>query len=153
MRALKASLLICVLCVVASCASTQRTRDEESIGLFARLINSGRAETLSSMSAIPFLVDMEIVSSSADVDAFWRVLADAWFSVGEASLTISYPVTDTSYREFADTVEVKAFFSKYVVKGTRLLELKTADGRRILLLVSEAFGKRTIRGFKGPFSP
>ena len=131
-----------------------QTRDEASVGMFARLINTGQAKALASMSAVPFLVDQEIVSIPADVEDFWRVLVDSRFTVGEAALAASFPVTEASYREFADTMEVKAFFAKYVAKGTRLLELSTAEGRRILLLVlEEPFGRKTIRGFKGPLTP
>jgi hypothetical protein len=48
-------------------------------------------------------------------------------------------------------MEVKTFFKKYLRKNTRLLELRTLAGQRILLLVTDTWFKRTINGFKGPF--
>ncbi len=50
-------------------------------------------------------------------------------------------------------MEVKTFFAKYVVKGSRILVLMTSGGERILLLVhDEPFARRlTIRGIEGPF--
>jgi hypothetical protein len=48
-------------------------------------------------------------------------------------------------------MEVKAFFRKYLKRNARLLELRTAEGRRILLLVSRSWFSRMIHGFKGPF--
>jgi hypothetical protein len=148
----KALSVVAVLLVIVSCVSTQRSQDEASTQLFADLINSGQADKLVSMSAVPFLVDQEIVSLAADVGSFWRTLVQSGYGVGAASLTIAFPVSDSSYREFADTVEVNTFFAKYVTKGTRLLELKTATGKRILLLVKdELFGKKIICGFRGPF--
>ncbi len=102
------------------------------------------------MSALPFLVDQDIVTLKADVDSFWKTVAGSGFSV-DASAPFSTPVTASSWREFADTMEVKTFFSKYVAEGTRILELSAA-GKRVLLLVhDEPFGKMTLVGFKGPF--
>jgi hypothetical protein len=60
-------------------------------------------------------------------------------------------VTPESYREFYDSMEVETFFKKYLKKQSRLLELKTNTGQRILLLVTDTLFTRTIHGFKGPY--
>ncbi len=56
-----------------------------------------------------------------------------------------------SYQKFADTMEVKAFFSRYVKSGSRILELNTASGTHVLLLVKSDWFTWKIIGFKGPF--
>ena len=48
-------------------------------------------------------------------------------------------------------MEVRTFFTRYLKRNSRLLELSTRDGKRILLLVTRGWFSRTIHGFKGPF--
>ena len=45
----------------------------------------------------------------------------------------------------------KTFFKKYLEKQSRLLELKTNTGEKILLLVTDTLFTRSIHGFKGPY--
>ena len=103
------------------------------------------------MSRLPFLLDQEIVALERDVDAFWRTALAVGFRVDEPELERGIAITENTYREFYDSMEVKAFFNRYLERNTRLLELKTGDGRRILLLVTHGWFSRTIHGFKGPF--
>ena len=48
-------------------------------------------------------------------------------------------------------MEVKAFFSRYVKSGSRVLELTTGAGAHILLLMKSEWFSWKIVGFKGPF--
>jgi hypothetical protein len=78
---------------------------------------------------------------------FWKSILAAGYRLEEPQVERGNAVGPESYREFRDSMEVRTFFKKYVKKGTRLLELKTADGRHVLLLVRA----RRICGFKGPY--
>jgi hypothetical protein len=116
--------------------------------MVARLINEGQSAKLAGMSATPFLVDGEIVAMKPDVASFWNGIVKAGFKVQGATLTQGMPLTSDSYKQFADTMEVKSFFERYVKKGARILELRTdTSGDRILLI----FRDRMMYGFKGPF--
>jgi hypothetical protein len=137
--------------MIASCASLQRSRDTGSVRTVAGLINDRDAAALSSMSSVPFLLDHEIVALQRDVQAFWGTALETGFRVEEPTLERGLRVDAESYREFYDSMEVKTFFKKYLKKNTRLLELRTLGGQRILLLVTDTWFKRTINGFKGPF--
>ena len=69
-----------------------------------------------------------------------------------ATLTQGSPLAADSYKQFADTMEVKSFFAQYVKKDARILELRTsASGDRILLIFRDSWSTKTIYGFKGPF--
>jgi hypothetical protein len=151
MRAKTVFLLAAAALLLSSCASIQRAQDKGRIGQIAGLINAGDAEKLTAMSAVPFLLDQEIVPLRQDIEAFWRDVAKAGFSIEGPALEKGTPVTADSYRAFADTMEVKTFFSKYLKKGARVLELSTGSGRRIILLVRDTLFSRTLYGFKGPF--
>jgi hypothetical protein len=146
--------LLAVLAAVlalSSCASIQRAQDQGRVGQIADLINAGSAEKLAAMSAVPFLLDQEIVPLRQDIESFWKDAVKAGFKVEGPALEKGTPITAESYRVFADTMEAKTFFSKYVKKGARVLELSTSSGRRIILLVRDTLFSRTLYGFKGPF--
>ena len=147
----KLVLLFAAAVALASCASIQRAQDQGRVGQIARLINSGEAEKLTALSAVPFLLDQEIIPLRADIAAFWKDVVKAGYKVEGPELEKGSPVSADSYRVFADTMEAKAFFARYVKKGARVLELSTGDGRKIVLLVRDTLFSRTLYGFKGPF--
>ena len=68
-----------------------------------------------------------------------------------ASLDSGTAVTPGSYSLFADTMEVKSFFSRYVKDGGRILELTTGSGTHIRLLIRNEWFSWKIVGWKGPF--
>jgi hypothetical protein len=137
--------------VLSSCASIQRAQDRGRVGRIAELINSGEAGKLAAMSGVPFLLDQEIIPLQDDIAGFWKDVVKAGFRVESPALEKGSPVSADSYRAFADTLEAKAFFSRYVKKGARVLELSTSGGRTIILLVRDTLFSRTLYGFKGPF--
>ncbi len=138
--------------LLSSCATFQRSWDQGNVEMVAGLINDGQGQKLAAMSSTPFLVDGEIVAMKPDVSTFWNGIIKAGFKVEGATLTQGTPLSDQSYKQFADTMEVKSFFAQYVKKGARILEMRTATaGDRILLILGVSGNTRTIYGFKGPF--
>ncbi len=151
-RVHKLAFAVVAALLVSSCASFQRGWDQHHVDMVAGLINGGQGDKLAAMSATPFLVDGEIVAMKPDVAAFWNGIVKAGFKVEGATLTEGSPITDASYKQFADTMEVKSFFAQYVKKDARILELRTAtSGDRILLIFRDNWNTNTIYGFKGPF--
>ena len=143
-------LLLSVI-LLASCASIQRSKDEGNIERVSELINTGQAEKLTAMTELPFLLDQEIIVLAKDVATFWSTIVEVGFKVEEPSLERGVKVTPESYKEFYDSMEVETFFKKYLEKQSRLLELQTNTGQRILLLVTDTLFTRAIHGFKGPY--
>jgi hypothetical protein len=143
--------LLGVLLALSSCASIQRGQDQGRVGRIAGLINSGDAEKLAAMSSVPFLLDQEIIPLRDDIAGFWKDVVKAGFKVEGPALENGAAVTADSYKAFADTMEARTYFAKYVKKGARVLELSTSGGRRIVLLVRDTLFSRTLYGFKGPF--
>ena len=143
--------LLVLVIFLASCASIQRSKDEGNIERISDLINTGQAEKLTAMTELPFLLDQEIIVLAKDVETFWSTIVEVGFKVEEPSLERGAKVTTESYKEFYDSMEVETFFKKYLKKQSRLLELKTNTGQRILLLVTDTMFTRSIHGFKGPY--
>jgi hypothetical protein len=147
----KLPYLMLPLILLASCASIQRVEDEGNVERISELINTGQADKLTAMTELPFLLDQEIVVLAKDVATFWSTIVEVGFKVEEPSLERGVKVAPESYKEFYDSMEVRTFFKKYLKKQSRLLELKTSTGQRILLLVTDTLFTRSIHGFKGPY--
>ncbi len=147
----KLPYLALLVILLASCASIQHSKDEGNIQRISELINTGQAEKLTGMTELPFLLDQEIIVLAKDVATFWSTIIEVGFKVEQPALERGVKVGPESYREFYDSMEVETFFKKYLKKQSRLLELKTNSGQRILLLVTDTLFTRTIHGFKGPY--
>jgi len=137
--------------LLSGCATIQRSWDQAGVDTVARLINDGQGQKLAAMSSTPFLVDGEIVAMKPDVATFWDGIIKAGFKVEGATLEQGAPLTADSYKQFADTMEVKSFFAEYVKKDARVLELRTATAGDRILLIFRNGNTQTIYGFKGPF--
>jgi hypothetical protein len=147
----KLPYLLLAVIILASCASIQRSEDAGNVERISELINSKQAEKLTAMSELPFLLDQEIIVLPKDVATFWSTIIQVGFKVEEPVLERGARVGPQSYREFYDSMEVQTFFKKYLRKQSRLLELRTNTGQRILLLVTDTLFTRKIHGFKGPY--
>jgi hypothetical protein len=150
-RIVLASAVCAAAVALASCASLQHSWDQGSVDNLATLINTGQAAKISSFSTTPFLVDGEVILLKADVAGFWDGIIKAGYKVQGPVLQSGDPVSPDSYKRFADTMEVRAFFSQYVKKDNRILELKTSAGGRILLIMHDGWFSKSIQGFKGPY--
>jgi hypothetical protein len=151
-RLLLAAAACAAALALASCASLQHGWDRGNVDTVAQLINDGQGAKLSAMSGSPFLVDGEVVPLKADVAGFWDGIIKAGYKVQGPQLGSAFLAGADSYKQFADTMEVRAFFANYVKKDTRILELKTSAGKSILLIVKDSlFAKKVIQGFKGPY--
>jgi hypothetical protein len=153
---MKRIVLVAAACAaaiaLASCASLQHSWDQGNVDNVANLINTGQSAKLAAMSSSPFLIDGEVVPLKADVSGFWDGIIKAGYKVQGPQLGSAAPASAESYKQFADTMEVRAFFKNYVKKDTRILELKTSSGKTVLLIIEDAvFSKKIIQGFKGPY--
>jgi hypothetical protein len=150
-RHLARAIACAIVFALASCATLQRWGDEGAIKQVVADINAGKSQSLAAMSVAPFLVDGEIVAIGSDVSDFWAGIVKAGFKIDGATLDQGTAVGPESYRQFAATMEVKAFFNRYVKKGSRILELTTGAGTHVLLMMKQDWFAWKIIGFKGPF--
>jgi len=145
-------VLACAVALsLSSCATFQRWGDQGAVRQVTGEIKAANAPALAARSVTPFLLDGEIVLIPSDVADFWAGVLKAGFTIDGATLDAGAAVSPQSYQKFADTMEVKAFFSRYVKSGSRILELNTASGTHVLLLVKSDWFTWKIIGFKGPF--
>jgi len=141
---------IAIVFLLASCTTLQRTTDEGGAAYMAGLLNNGRAVKLAKLSSSPFLVDGEIIALPEDTAAFWEGVVKAGIRLDQEPVRSAAVRTET-WKEFGSTRDVQLFFDKPGLKGARLFELATLDGRRVLVLYWSSKKSVRLHGFKGPF--
>ena len=147
----RVAIALAVVLLFASCTSLQRMSDERGAAWVAQELNGGNAADLAAVSSSPFLLDGEIIALPADTAAFWNGMAKAGLKL-DPELSRAVEIGADSWREFGSSRDVKVFFEKYVAEGARLFELRTVDGRKVLVLYRASWGSRRLYGFKGPFT-
>ena len=147
----RVAIALAVVLAFASCTSLQRVSDERGAAWVAQQLNGGNAADLAAVSSSPFLLDGEIIALPADTAAFWNGMAKAGLKL-DPELSRAVEIGADSWREFGSSRDVKVFFEKYVAEGARLFELRTVDGRKVLVLYRASWGSRRLYGFKGPFT-
>jgi hypothetical protein len=140
--------VVLILLVLASCATKPYAQKEEKIFDLIRAINNGEAAS-KALAEAPFLFDGEIILLQNHLTVLWRNLHMAGFRMYEASIVRNEFITENSYREFGDTMDVRAFFKKYTDENTSLVEVKARNGNYVFLLNTEVNGYPRIQGFKG----
>jgi hypothetical protein len=151
-RKAAAAALLCMMALLAtSCATIARWGDEGTARQVADLVNAGDAQKLATLSGLPFMVDGEVVVIASDVADFWAGIVKSGYRVEGETLDTGTAVDASSYKLFADTMEARSFFSQYVKDGGRVLDLTTAKGTHIRLLVKSEWFSWKIIGWKGPF--
>jgi hypothetical protein len=147
----KLILIACAVVCLASCATIQAPREAGDAARAADLINTGRADALASSSAVPFMVDQEILMIKADIAGFWQAVAKSGLRISRAPGSAAAAAGPASAAAFADTFEARTFFKKYVPPAAKLVTFVTSTGKKVILLVKDEMFGSTIYGFKGPF--
>ena len=144
---LAASVLIAAV-LLSSCASIRFAQKEEDVLAVVSLINGGEAETLSGLSQTPFLFDREILMLEKDTKTVWNNLTDADFSLKRPAVGKIEPVSEESYKSFADVMEIEVFFEKYVPETAKIARVETDAGPCLFIFNDKQDGYPMILGMK-----
>jgi hypothetical protein len=140
---------ILIFLAAGSCTSAPAVHTEKKIFSLVDVINNGKAASMG-LAEAPFLFDGEILFLQNQLTFLWQNLYAAGFRLYDAKIIRNETLGEDSYLEFADTMDVKTFFTKYLDGNTSLVEIKALSGSWVFLLDKEdANGYPRIRGFKG----
>ncbi len=117
-----------------SCASSPYSQWKSSSGKVIALVNGGGDASLAELTETPFLFDGEIIMTEKDVSMIWKNIHEAGFRFEEALEAESVPVSSSDYSLFADTMEVKIWFEKYLPEEAALLKIKAENGLYYMIL-------------------
>lgn len=146
-----ASMLALALAfALGACTSLPYTPSERKVERLVRLIDSGGVGSVKGLAMAPFMLDGEILLRQADVDAAWANLKAAGFDLGSPKIASIERIGPESYARFADSMDARVFFKKYLDKNSVLVALDAPEGRYYLILNREVSGYPRVQGFKGP---
>lgn len=135
---------------LAACPTVPLAQRENAVYRVIELVNEGEIDSLMRNTNNPFLLDGEILALENDIEYLWTALRAAEFTFTDAIIRDITPVTDRSYAEFADTMDVAVFFEKYLSSDGTIVEIETKNGEFLLLLGSRRRRMPLVYGFKGP---
>jgi hypothetical protein len=145
---LAAIVAVCLAALASSCASLV-TVNENEVDKVVALVRAGDAARLEKLTALPFLLDGEIIALPGDAGVLWRNLKAAGVTLAGTKLVRLTPATGDAYKLFADTWEVSVFFKKYVPSNGMIAEIRSDSGAYLLLLGGYALdGYARIIGLK-----
>lgn len=147
-----AAVFVLILIGFSSCTTMKAVPNDKAIERFIELYNSGDTVRMTEMTSVPMLIDGEIVAGTGDADFFWNRLAEAGFSFKDSNSFKVKPVDEKAKLLFGDTMEVAAFFDKYVPDTAVIVRVKGPGGDFILLLSGRKGRYPFIFGFTGPLS-
>lgn len=139
---------ILFLVLAASCTTTPYSQREANVQKAIDLIQAGDAETLVAQSRLPFLFDAEIIMLERDLETLWGNLSEASFEMENAEVEYIGPAGRYSYPPFADSMEVRTFFKKYVPRKSSLVRITAENGEFFLLLGPEKKDNPTFIGYR-----
>ncbi len=119
-----------------SCTSVPYSMWDSSAEKVVDLINHPGEEYLEEISSNPFLFDGELIVLEKDISMIWTNLNRSRFGFRNAVIESSVPVTPDDYALFADTMEVRTFFKKYLPEDASLVKVDSDNGVFYILLGS-----------------
>lgn len=141
-------LFLLSMFLLLSCSTVPFAQRESSIDRVIELFRTGDVSTLSDISQRPYLFDGEIILLPRDIELLYQGLADGGFTIHDYTIESVHRIDQTSYAQFADSMEVKTFFSKYLEPTTVLATVQGRNGRYLLLLDGQQGMYPKIYGFK-----
>ncbi len=138
-----------ILLVFASCM-TPPAQNEEAVLNVLIMLENGEGAKLIEHTHTPFLLDAEIIESDVDMQSFWTLLADRGFAFPAPQIISLTEVTAESAALFGDTMEVQAFFTRYVPEDAAIAEVETNGTRYRFIFAGKLNGLPRLYGWKGP---
>ena len=132
-------LMIFIAFLFISCTSAPYSQWDSSAEKVVDLINHPGEEYLEEITTNPFLFDGEIIVLDKDISMIWNNLNRSMFGFRNGVITESVPIGADDYTLFADTMEVKTFFSKYLPEDAALVKVQAENGLYYLILGSSKY--------------
>jgi len=143
------SITASILFLLAACATVPYAARPDNVMRVIDQFNAGNSTSLAASTQLPFLFNGEIIELSSDAETMWSNLVKSGIKITGAKIIQDVPATPETYALFADSMEVKAFFGKYLPKGTMYVRVSFDGGSFAMLLDGAKKGYPVIVGIKG----
>jgi hypothetical protein len=138
-----------LLLVLVSCATVPFAKNPDHVLKLVDAFNAHDTTLLVADTSLPFLFNGEIVELKEDATTMWTNLVQSGLTIRDARVTEDVAATPGDYTRFADTMEVRTFFQKYLPKSTMLVRVSFDGGSFFMLLDGSERGYPLILGIEG----
>ena len=135
----KAITMLILSVLIVSCTTTPYSQWRSASEKVVDLINHPGEEYLEDITSKHFLFDRELIVLDKDISLIWFNLNNSEFAFTNGEITETIPVGPDDYKYFADTMEVKTFFKKYLPEDASLVKIQSSSGLYYLLLGSSKY--------------
>ncbi|MFP4012152.1 MAG: hypothetical protein ACLFUM_10645 [Spirochaetaceae bacterium] len=136
--------------LLGSCATAPVAQRESRIMSLVDRINGDSLVRVVEVTAVPFVLDGEIIELPADIETMWSNLQEAGFSLPDARIEEITPVRGDSHRRFADTMDLRVFFEKYIPEDATFVRIESENGAFLFVLGDRFWGVPRMYAMKGP---
>lgn len=134
----------------ASCATAPVSQRDTRVEALLEELNTAEITRVMELSARPFLLDGEIIVLERDLRTMWLNLREVGFTFDSATIEELGPVTDDTYRQFGDTMDVHVWFERYTAADAGLARVSTTHGTFLIVTGDREWRTPRVFGFTGP---
>lgn len=140
-----------LLIVLAGCVTPPSQR-EGAVERLIRRLNDGTPAERVELSALPFVLDREIIIQERDLERLWSNLDEAGFALTGAEVVSLDYGHEALYQAFAETMDMEVYFGDYAPEDVSVARVEAAEGSFLLILGGRDRAAPVLHGIKGPLS-
>lgn len=143
-------VLTVVVLLASSCATVPVAQRENRIMALVDRINGDSLARVVEVTAVPFVLDREIIALEGDVRTMWANLREAGFMLVNAEIEEIIPMRSGSYERFGTTMDMRVFFDTYVPDDATLVRIGSDHGDFLFVLGDRFWGVPRMYAMTGP---
>ncbi|MFW5786014.1 MAG: hypothetical protein ACOCYC_02110 [bacterium] len=134
---------------LAGCVTPPSQREGAVERLLGR-INEGGVEERIALSALPFVLDREIIIVERDLRTLWVNLTDVGFALTDPEVVSLKYGQESLYRAFGETMDMEVYFDRYAPEDVSVATVEAQEGTFLLILGERDRLAPVLHGIKGP---
>jgi len=139
-----------LLLVLFSGCVTPPSQREGAVERLVQRIDEGDAEERFALSALPFVLDQEIIVVERDLRSMWRNLGSAGFALSKPELRSLAYGHNALYEAFGETMDMEVYFDRYAPEDVSVATVAAEEGTFLLILGERDRFAPVLHGLKGP---
>ena len=140
---------ILIILMLTGCVTPPSQREGAVERLVRRMNEADVAERVE-LSALPFVLDREIIILERDLLTLWANLGDAGFALSKPAIASLDYGHDALSEAFGETMDMEVYFDKYAPEDVSVATVESDQGTFLLILGERDRLAPVLHGIKGP---
>ncbi|MBN2736791.1 MAG: hypothetical protein JXR70_07395 [Spirochaetales bacterium] len=145
----KICFLLFIFMLAGACSTIPVINPQKDMEFILSAFNEKQTDFLITQTAIPFLIDSEIILQKSDIVYYWESMVQIGPLEGYKIGPLTKLNTEDSYL-YSDSLEVKLFFQKYLPKQAYLAVIESYQGMFHMIIAYDKNNMPHIFGIRGP---